>query len=96
LQQKTRVPRPRDFYDVWMLLKQKEFEINGGIVKQIFLEKCKFKNVPFNSSREFFTADLMEKNKTAWESSIGKQVEHLSDFKEVIAELSDNLSALLD
>lgn len=95
LQQRKRVPRPRDFYDVWTLVKIHADEMTLREVRETFLKKCRFKNVTFHSSEDFFDARLLQKNKSAWESSIGKQVHALVSFDQVIEELRIKLQEVL-
>ncbi len=96
LQQKMRVPRPRDFYDAWMLLKKYANQIKLAQVRKAFIQKCKFKNVPYHSVEDFFDPALLRKNKAAWEASIAKQVSSLIGFDQVIQDLNTELKRLLD
>ena len=95
LQQKGRIPRPRDFYDVWALLKIHYERMELKEIRETFLKKCRFKNVSFRSNEDFFDAVLLQKNKSAWESSIGRQVHALVSFDQVIQELKIKLQEAL-
>lgn len=96
LQQKNRVPRPRDFYDVWRLAKVYRGKMRRSEIKEIFLAKCRFKNVLFRSCEDFFDAALLQKNRKAWESSIGKQVHELIGFDQMIQELKIEVQEVLN
>lgn len=85
LQQRTRVPRPRDFYDLWWVLKNKD--CNRKAVREAFAKKCALKKVPFKSVGDFFGKDILARNASAWEASIGRQVKDVPAFELVIAEL---------
>ncbi len=93
LQQRTRVPRPRDFYDLWWVLKNKDCDRKA--VRQAFTRKCELKKVPFKGVGDFFGKDILERNSAAWEASIGRQVKDVPSFKLVVKELRAGLERLL-
>lgn len=95
LQQKDRVPRPRDFYDVWILLKIHSDKMELKKMRATFLTKCRFKNVSFQSSEDFFDNTLLRKNRGAWESSIGRQVQALVSFDQVVQDLRIKFQEML-
>lgn len=96
LQQRNRVPRPRDFYDVWMLLKLDSNEIKWKKVSDVFLQKCEFKQVEFLSSKDFFDSALLSKNRIAWKTSIARQTNNLIEFDPMIEELQSNLQKIFE
>jgi len=85
LQQRKRVPRPRDFYDLWWVLKNGKCD--KALVRQAFEAKCKLKNEPFKSTQDFFNKFLLAKNRAAWAASIAKQVKEAPAFDHVVEEL---------
>ena len=93
LQQRKRVPRPRDYYDLWYVLKNKD--VNRKEVRAAFLKKCELKKEAFESVDDFFGKALLEKNATAWVASIGRQVKEVPPFDQVIDELRPTLRRLL-
>ena len=94
LQQKTRVPRPRDFYDVWTLLKGSSSRLNIQQIRTVFSEKCRFKNVSFTTHHDFFDPALLEKNRRAWRASIARQMPSVIDFDQVALELKLMLQSM--
>lgn len=48
----------RDYYDAWKLLKENKVE--NARVKELFLEKCKAKNVEFDNINQFFPENIVE------------------------------------
>jgi len=92
LQQRKRVPRPRDFYDLWWVLKNQRF--NKELVQDAFVAKCRLKKVPCKSAQDFFNKFLLAKNRIAWKASIGKQLKDVPPFDEVVAELRPLLERL--
>lgn len=93
LQQRKRVPRPRDYYDLWWVFKNKDFA--RKTVWQAFLKKCEFKNEAFKTVDDFFGKDLLARNATAWEASIGRQVKDVPPFEQVVAELRIGLKRIV-
>lgn len=94
LQQKNRVPRPRDFYDVWTLLQMDSSKIMFSKISDVFFKKCEYKEVDFNSIKDFFDSNLLNKNRIAWKTSIARQVSELIEFDQMIEELRLNLESL--
>jgi predicted nucleotidyltransferase component of viral defense system len=93
LQQRTRVPRPRDFYDLWWVLKNKDCDRKA--VRQAFSRKCELKKVPFKTVADFFGRDILARNAAAWKASIGRQVKDVPSFEIVVKELRAGLERLL-
>lgn len=93
LQQRKRVPRPRDFYDLWWVLKNRECD--KALVRQAFEAKCKLKKESFKSVQDFFNKFLLAKNREAWAASIGKQVKDVPSFDQVVEELRPMIGKLL-
>ena len=94
LQQRKRVPRPRDFYDLWWVLKNRP-DCDKALVRQAFEAKCKLKNEPFKSTQDFFNKFLLAKNRAAWAASIGKQVKDVPAFDQVVDELRPMIASIL-
>jgi|GEM_PF-4310523 len=92
LQQRKRVPRPRDYYDLWDVLKNKD--VNRKAVRAAFLKKCELKIETFKSVDDFFGKVLLEKNATAWVASIGRRVKEVPSFDVVVEELDSHLRRL--
>jgi len=92
LQQRTRVPRPRDYYDLWWVLTNKNSK--RDLVKQAFEAKCRLKNEPFKSAQDFFNKFLLAKNRAAWAVSIGRQVKDAPAFDQVVEELRPMMADL--
>lgn len=93
LQQRKRVPRPRDFYDLWWVLKNKDCD--RKVVRQAFLRKCEFKKETFKTVDDFFGKDLLARNAAAWGASIGRQVKAVPPFEQVVAELQTGLARIV-
>lgn len=66
--------KSRDYFDVWLLLKNHEF--NPEEVKKIFIKKCRFKGIEFKGVRQFFPEGTEEILNSYWE----KELKRLSSF----------------
>jgi len=68
--------RPRDLYDVWYLRNR----VDKRRVLDIFLKKCRFKDVKINAED---LEDRKDNFKNAWENSLRHQLKNLPDFDNV-------------
>lgn len=78
--------KSRDYFDVWLLLKNHEFDFKE--VKEIFDKKCGFKSIEFKSTKQFFPKGIEEILDPYWEkelkrlsSSVPRLDELLGDMK---------------
>lgn len=76
--------RPRDLYDVWYLWNR----VDKRKVLNVFLEKCRFKNVR-NDVKDL--ESRKDDFKNAWKSSLGHQLKYLPDFNEVFSMVHEEL-----
>jgi len=83
-------PAPRDYYDLWYLLQQKEL-INWEIIIATFAQKAEFKKVEFNNYTDFFEPEQIRKVKQAWNNSLKSHLKEdsLPDVDKVIEELQE-------
>ncbi len=80
--------KSRDYYDVWLLLKTKDFDMRR--IKEMLAEKCGFKGIEFK--RELlFDKDKISAAKRFWEVGLKDLVKNLPDFDFVISELKSML-----
>lgn len=80
--------KSRDYYDVWRLLKENEFdmrEINGLLVK-----KCRINDIPYKPEL-VLDEKRLGKAKRYWEKALGELTKKLPDFDTVISELKRGL-----
>jgi predicted nucleotidyltransferase component of viral defense system len=84
----------RDYYDVWKLLKVEKFD--NGRVKDIFLQKCKTKNIVFSSLEQFFPTDLIGILKPYLNKGLTRlTAEPLPPLETMIEELKTSLGQIL-
>ncbi len=84
----------KDYYDVWKLLKTKEF--NGCDVNRIFLRKCEARNIEFVSINQFFhkgLADTLERHLKIGLARLS--LETLPDIETLIKETKASLQELI-
>ncbi len=63
----------RDYYDLWYI-KNNISDINWNIVKEVFLEKCNFKNISFKNPDDFFQEDRIMQANNSWEHRLKHQL----------------------
>jgi len=83
---------PRDFYDAFSVLIK--MPLDNSPVYTTFLEKCKFKNVGYNSTADFFTEIKLTNCRIAWKNSLGHLIKELQDFDYVITKLKELLKII--
>lgn len=64
---------PRDFYDLYHLTNDYSKD-EWKVVKSLFLDKMKHKNIPFTGAENLVSADSAEQVKKAWNRSISHQM----------------------
>lgn len=84
---------PRDLYDVYYILSYSAFDPLE--IKNSFLEKCNYKNVPFSSVNDFFDKVRLDNARNAWNKSLSHLIKNLPDFDMVIGVLNKSLTSLL-
>lgn len=83
--------KSRDYYDVWMLLNVKKFDMRK--IKELIIEKCKTRGIRFSVSK-IFERDILNEVSKYWEVGLKELVRYLPDFNYVINELKDKLKEI--
>ncbi|AFU57606.1 hypothetical protein Ngar_c06630 [Candidatus Nitrososphaera gargensis Ga9.2] len=78
----------RDYYDVWRLLKENEFDKQE--IKDLLVKKCKLKGIPYEPGL-LFDKTRLEEARAHWSRGLSHLVKELPDFDEVISELKAGL-----
>jgi len=81
----------RDYYDVWRLLKAREFR--GLEVKSLLLQKCKLSAVSYRPEL-LFAPDRLNEAGSFWVTGLGHLAKELPNFDVVVSELRAQLSFL--
>lgn len=80
--------RSRDYYDVWRLLKENEFDMNE--IRELLLKKCKINGIAYES-KLIFDAERLREAEGYWKRALGELIKELPEFKEVVSELKEKL-----
>ncbi len=81
----------RDYYDVWRLMKEQEFDEQE--IKTLVVEKCELKGIKFMPDLLFDRVRIAEA-KDHWTSSLAHLVRDLPEADNVILDLRNTLAFL--
>jgi predicted nucleotidyltransferase component of viral defense system len=84
--------RSRDYYDVWRLLMENEFDMTT--IEALLVEKCLAKGVEYDPGIIFDDERLREAGRY-WQSALGELVRELPKFETVVSELRKRLGSLI-
>ncbi len=76
--------KARDYYDVWRLMKEKEF--NPDKIKELLILKCQITGVEFKPDL-IFDKNRLSEAKKFWTIALARLTKNLPDFEEVVKEL---------
>jgi uncharacterized protein len=83
----------RDYYDLWNLLRQPE--VNTYDFLPLLQEKCKLRNVSFNSPLDFVSEELMNIAKTKWEQQLLPFVPDAPNVEKCLSEVKGEIISIL-
>jgi predicted nucleotidyltransferase component of viral defense system len=83
--------KSRDYFDVWMLLTRNKFD--RDMIKDLFKEKCKFKNIKPNYEM-FFEEEKLNEARDFWEKGLGRLMKEVPMFDTIITDLKKELEFL--
>jgi len=83
--------KSRDYYDVWKLLMENEFDMVA--IEALLVEKCLTKDIEYDPSLIFDDERLGETGRY-WQSALGELVRELPEFEKVVSELREKLGSL--
>lgn len=64
---------PRDYYDIWFLANHFQ-DWDWTVIKAVFLEKMKFKNLEFTGIDQLLNYENDKSIQSAWKNSLGHQI----------------------
>lgn len=76
--------KARDYYDVWRLMKEKEF--NPDKIRELLILKCQITGIEFNPDLSFDENRLSEAKKF-WTIALARLTKSLPDFESVVNDL---------
>ncbi|MCE8426626.1 MAG: nucleotidyl transferase AbiEii/AbiGii toxin family protein [Candidatus Methanoperedens sp.] len=83
--------KSRDYFDVWMLLNKNKFDKDK--IKELFIEKCKFKNIKPDYEL-FFKDTKLNEARDFWEKGLARLMKEVPVFDTIIADLRKELESL--
>lgn len=81
----------RDYYDVWRLLKEKQFDKKE--IKDLLVRKCELRGIAYEPDL-LFDKTRLEEAGAHWSSSLSHLVRELPDFERVVSKLRADLTFL--
>ena len=79
--------KSRDYYDVWILLKDYKKDFSNELLWEILKGKCKFKDIPTPKTEDFFNKERTDEAGRYWERGLAHQLNDLPNFEKVLEEL---------
>lgn len=84
----------RDYYDVWKMLKLEKFD--AGRVKDLFLQKCKAKEIVFIGLEQMFPSGLADTLRPFMKVGLTRlTAEPLPSLEKILEELKESLGGIL-
>ncbi len=83
--------KSRDYFDIWMLFKNKEFD--KAKIKELFIKKCKDKNVELGYEL-FFEKTKINEARDFWKIGLSRLMNEVPDFDMVVSDLKKELMFL--
>ena len=87
--------KSRDYYDVWILLKDYGKDFDRSLTRDIFTQKCRFKEIPDPKTEDFFKAEQLAEAERFWERGLAHQLPNLPTFTSVVDSLRESIEKLL-
>lgn len=81
--------KSRDYYDVWILLKDYKNDFSNESLWEILKGKCEFKDIPPPKTKDFFNQERTDEAGRYWERGLAHQLNDLPEFNKVLEELKD-------
>ncbi len=76
--------KARDYYDVWRLMKEKDF--NPDKIRELLLQKCQITGIEFNPDL-IFDENRLSEAKKFWAIALARLTKSLPDFESVLKDL---------
>jgi len=86
--------KSRDYYDVWVLLKNYKNDFSNELLWEILKGKCEFKDIPIPKTEDFFNQERTDEAGRYWERGLAHQLNDVPDFKLVLEELKYLIKAI--
>jgi len=87
--------KSRDYYDIWILLKNHGQDFSAKQMIEIMQKKCHDKSIDAPTIDDFFQPERIEEAARYWERGLAHQLSNLTDFKIVVSELRNILNKII-
>lgn len=87
--------RPRDYYDLWRILKDYRDQIDQKKLQPVLQKKCALRGVQFASIDDSFPHALIESTKSNWQGSLSALIQNLPSADTVLSETRRLADALI-
>jgi predicted nucleotidyltransferase component of viral defense system len=87
--------RPRDYYDLWFLLRTYGESLDKIRLKEVLHKKCKHRGVSYSSIDDFYTELLVDRTSKSWKASLHLQIHDLPECQHVLDETKPLIHNLL-
>jgi uncharacterized protein len=87
--------KSRDYYDIWILLKNYGQDFSVKQMIEIMQKKCHDKTIDAPTIDDFFQPERIEEAARYWERGLAHQLSNLTDFKIVVSELKNILNKII-
>ncbi|MFH2036444.1 MAG: nucleotidyl transferase AbiEii/AbiGii toxin family protein [Candidatus Zixiibacteriota bacterium] len=86
--------KSRDYYDVWILLKNYKKDFSNDELWGILKKNCQFKGIPKPTIEDFLKTEREEEARRFWERGLAHQLNDSPDFEKVLEELNDLIKGI--
>ncbi len=87
--------KSRDYYDVWILLRDYWEDFSAKLMVEIMRKKCQDKGIPAPRVDDFFQPERIDEASRYWERGLAHQMSNLTSFGIVINDLKGILNDLI-
>ena len=84
--------KARDYYDIWRLMKEKEY--NPDKIRELFILKCQITGIEFNPDL-IFDENRLSEAKKFWTIALARLTKDLPDFELIVKDLRSMLDFIV-
>jgi len=87
--------KSRDYYDVWLLLKDHTSDFSLGVTQRVLREKCRHRGIPSPTVEMFLQPERVVEAQKFWERGLAHQVSALPALGHVVTDLQRLLTQVV-
>jgi len=88
-------PRARDYYDLWRVLNQYGETIDSKKLKHVLIQKCRHRDVTYQTSEDFFTEALVREANQHWQATLGNLVDNLPECDSLLKDTKNLIARFI-